>query len=414
MNIHSLYRNPEVKKITIKYLIILLISIVLMIISTKIVTDSINKRIIDQNVMIVSNILEGKKIDDIIPNFYHKKQEEQLSEARELLKSYGYDENMSDKSNELIDFCSKEILMINIPIIILVLTLMYIMYNLELKNIFNKLSDVSNSIKFMSDGKYKKIDGETKEGEIGVLISSVNYMGERVNNSINLLTKEKNNLKDFLSDISHQLKTPLASLVMFNDLMKENENMSIEDRRNFLQKSEEQLTRMEWLVMNLLKVGRLEAGAIVFKKEKTNLNETIDLAVSSLEQQAKTKNQSLIIKEQKNIILEHDKEWLAEALSNIIKNAIEHTDEGGKIQIETEQTKLFTYIYIKDNGKGISEEKQKKIFKRFYKGESSTDPKSIGIGLSLAQSIIEEQGGEIKVKSKEGKGTTFCISFLKK
>lgn len=414
MNIHSLYRNPEVKKITIKYLIILLISIVLMIISTKIVTDSINKRIIDQNVMIVSNILEGKKIDDIIPNFYHKKQEEQLSEARELLKSYGYDENMSDKSNELIDFCSKEILMINIPIIILVLTLMYIMYNLELKNIFNKLSDVANSIKFMSDGKYKKIDGETKEGEIGVLISSVNYMGERVNNSINLLTKEKNNLKDFLSDISHQLKTPLASLVMFNDLMKENENMSIEDRRNFLQKSEEQLTRMEWLVMNLLKVGRLEAGAIVFKKEKTNLNETIDLAVSSLEQQAKTKNQSLIIEEQKNIILEHDKEWLAEALSNIIKNAIEHTNEGGKIQIETEQTKLFTYIYIKDNGKGISEEKQKKIFKRFYKGESSTDPKSIGIGLSLAKSIIEEQGGEIKVKSKEGKGTTFCISFLKK
>ena len=414
MNIYSLYRNPEVKKITIKYLIILLISIVLMIISTKIVTNSINKRIIDQNVMIVSNILEGKKIDDIIPNFYQKKQEEQLNEARELLKSYGYDEDMSNKSNELISFCSKEILMINIPIIILVLTLMYIMYNLELKNIFNKISNVSNSIKFMSDGKYKKIDGETKEGEIGILISSVNYMGERVNNSINLLTQEKNNLKDFLSDISHQLKTPLASLVMFNDLMKENENMSIEDRRNFLEKSEEQLTRMEWLVMNLLKVGRLEARAIVFKKEKTNLSETIDLAISSLEQQAKIKNQSLIISGQQNVILEHDKEWLAEALSNIIKNAIEHTDNGGKIQVEVEETKLFIYIYIKDNGKGISEEKQKKIFKRFYKGESSTDPKSIGIGLSLAKSIIEEQGGEIKVKSKEGKGTTFCISFLKK
>lgn len=414
MNIYSLYRNPEVKKITIKYLIILLISIVLMIISTKIVTNSINKRIIDQNVMIVSNILEGKKIDDIIPNFYQKKQEEQLNEARELLKSYGYDEDMSNKSNELISFCSKEILMINIPIIILVLTLMYIMYNLELKNIFNKISNVSNSIKFISDGKYKKIDGETKEGEIGILISSVNYMGERVNNSINLLTQEKNNLKDFLSDISHQLKTPLASLVMFNDLMKENENMSIEDRRNFLEKSEEQLTRMEWLVMNLLKVGRLEARAIVFKKEKTNLSETIDLAISSLEQQAKIKNQSLIISGQQNVILEHDKEWLAEALSNIIKNAIEHTDNGGKIQVELEETKLFIYIYIKDNGKGISEEKQKKIFKRFYKGESSTDPKSIGIGLSLAKSIIEEQGGEIKVKSKEGKGTTFCISFLKK
>lgn len=414
MNIHSLYRNPEVKKITIRYLIILLISIVLMIISTKIVTNSINKRIIDQNVMIVSNILEGKKIDDIIPDFYQKKQEEQLSEARELLKSYGYDENMSDKSNELISFCSKEILIINIPIIILMLTLMYIMYNLELKKIFNKISNVSNSIKFMSDGKYKKIDGETKEGEIGVLISSVNYMGERVNNSINLLTKEKNNLKDFLSDISHQLKTPLASLVMFNDLMKENENMSKEDRRNFLEKSEEQLTRMEWLVMNLLKVGRLEAGAIEFKKEKTNLSETIDLAISSLEQQAKIKNQSLIVSGQQNVILEHDKEWLAEALSNIIKNAIEHTYNGGKIQVEVEETKLFIYIYIKDNGKGISEEKQKKIFKRFYKGESSTDPKSIGIGLSLAKSIIEEQGGEIKVKSKEGKGTTFCISFLRK
>ena len=110
--------------------------------------------------------------------------------------------------------------------------------------------------------------------------------------------------------------------------------------------------------------------------------------------------------------IKHDRKWLGEAISNIVKNAIEHTGENGKVKVEVHKGKLITKICIEDNGEGISKEMQDKVFKRFYKGESSVNPKSIGIGLSLAKSIIEEQGGEIKLKSEKGKGTRFAISFM--
>ena len=264
----------------------------------------------------------------------------------------------------------------------------------------------------MSHGEYKAIAGDFDEGEMAILVSSLNYMGERVNNSIRLLKEEKENLKDFLADISHQLKTPLSSLVMFNDLLRQNENMPYEDRVKFLDKSEEQLSRMEWLIMNLLKVGRIEAGAIIFHEYDQSLRETIELSVSSLNGMAKKKEQKLVIGGDLDTVLFHDREWLAEALSNIIKNAIEHTPNNGIINISVDNGPLITKIIIKDNGKGIPKDMQSKIFKRFYKGENSTDPRSIGIGLSLSKGIIEKLGGEIKLISEEGKGTTFIISFI--
>ena len=164
--------------------------------------------------------------------------------------------------------------------------------------------------------------------------------------------------------------------------------------------------------MNLLKVGRIEASVIKFENEMQGLRDTIELALSSLKEEAKKKNQELIVEGQLDAEICHDKEWLAEALSNIIKNSIEHTKDYGKIKVQVSRGPLITKIYIKDNGVGIPKDMQKKIFKRFYKGENSKNPKSIGIGLSLAKSIIEEMRGEIKLISEEGKGSTFIVSFF--
>ena len=188
--------------------------------------------------------------------------------------------------------------------------------------------------------------------------------------------------------------------------------MPYEDRVNFLDRCEEQLGRMGWLIMNLLKVGRLEAGAINFKIESQSIRETIETAISSLSEEARNKHQSLIICGDLNAKIKHDRKWLGEAISNIVKNAIEHTGENGEIKVEVSKGKIISKIYIKDNGEGIPKEMQDKVFERFYKGENSVNPKSIGIGLSLAKSIIEEQGGEIKLISEEEKGTSFVISFM--
>ena len=412
MNLKRLYNNPEAKKITVKFIIIFLVGVISIFGATYYVVNNINKTLIDQNTSVLSSIIENKDIPEIIKGFYEIKDGNELVEAKEILKSYGYDDELSIMVNEVTNKFYTEILVIFIPIIILFTIMLYLIFIKELKDIYVQVDNIVKNISDTSNGKFKKIEPKYEEGDVAILTTSLNYMGERVNNSIQKLKEDKDNLKDFLSDISHQLKTPLASLVMFTDLMKENEDMPKEDRAKFLEKCDEQEVRMEWLIMNLLKVGRLEAGAINFKRERQPLRETIELAVSSLVGEAERKNQKLIVTGDLDCEVIHDREWLGEAISNITKNAIEHTQDGGEIEIRVSEGKIIKNIYIKDNGPGISKDIRKKVFKRFYKGESSTDPKSIGIGLSLSKSIVEELGGEIRLISEEGEGTVFIISFI--
>ena len=412
MSLRRLYNNPEAKKITVKFIVIFLVGVISIFGATYYVVNNINKTLIDQNTSVLSSIIENKDIPEIIKGFYEIKDGNELVEAKEILKSYGYDDELSVLINEVTNKFYTEILVIFIPIIILFTIILYLIFIKELKDIYVQVDNIVKNISDTSNGKFKKIEPKYEEGDVAILTTSLNYMGERVNNSIQKLNEDKDNLKDFLSDISHQLKTPLASLVMFTDLMKENEDMPKEDRAKFLDKCDEQEVRMEWLIMNLLKVGRLEAGAINFKRERQPLRETIELAVSSLVGEVERKNQKLIVTGDLDCEVIHDREWLGEAISNITKNAIEHTQDGGEIEIRVSEGKIIKNIYIKDNGPGISKDIRKKVFKRFYKGESSTDPKSIGIGLSLSKSIVEELGGEIRLISEEGEGTVFIISFI--
>lgn len=412
MNLKRLYNNPEAKKITSKFLIIFLVGVISIFGATYYVVENINKTLLDQNISVISSVIENKEISEVIKGFYEIKDGNELVEAKEILESYGYDDDLSIMVNEVTNKFYTEILVIFIPIIILFTIMLYLIFIKELKDIYVQVDNVVKNISDTSNGKFKKIEPKYEEGDVAILTTSLNYMGERVNNSIQKLNEDKDNLKDFLSDISHQLKTPLASLVMFTDLMKENEDMPKEDRAKFLDKCDEQEVRMEWLIMNLLKVGRLEAGAVNFKRERQPLRETIELAVSSLIGEAERKNQKLIVTGDLDCEVVHDREWLGEAISNITKNAIEHTQDSGEIEIRVSEGKIIKNIYIKDNGPGIPKDIRKKVFKRFYKGESSTDPKSIGIGLSLSKSIVEELGGEIRLISEEGEGTTFIISFI--
>lgn len=412
MNLKRLYNNPEAKKITSKFLIIFLVGVISIFGATYYVVENINKTLLDQNISVISSVIENKEISEVIKGFYEIKDGNELVEAKEILESYGYDDDLSIMVNEVTNKFYTEILVIFIPIIILFTIMLYLIFIKELKDIYVQVDNIVKNISDTSNGKFKKIEPKYEEGDVAILTTSLNYMGERVNNSIQKLNEDKDNLKDFLSDISHQLKTPLASLVMFTDLMKENEDMPKEDRAKFLDKCDEQEVRMEWLIMNLLKVGRLEAGAVNFKRERQPLRETIELAVSSLIGEAERKNQKLIVTGDLDCEVVHDREWLGEAISNITKNAIEHTQDSGEIEIRVSEGKIIKNIYIKDNGPGIPKDIRKKVFKRFYNGESSTDPKSIGIGLSLSKSIVEELGGEIRLISEEGEGTTFIISFI--
>lgn len=252
---------------------------------------------------------------------------------------------------------------------------------------------------------------EEKEGDFTKLSFGFNNMRSIIQSQMVDLKKEKEFLVNLLSDISHQLKTPLAALIVYNDILSKPE-ITDENRNKFLENSKNQLSRMEWLIKSMLKLAKVDARAIEFSIKENSLNQTIEEVLEMLKVMAQTNNVQLCFNEelaQTQIYAEYDEQWLEEALINIVKNCIEHS-AGGKVAVSIEETPINTKVIIKDNGEGIDEKALPNIFKRFYKGGKSD---SIGIGLSLSKSIVEAQQGYIEVKSKVNEGTEFKVILMK-
>ena len=280
----------------------------------------------------------------------------------------------------------------------------------------NKVNKVANQvITHRNDPSFEMSFSSYEEGDIGILMDNFSEMVRILKESIETQQKEKIFLKDLINDIFHQLKTPLSSLVVFHDILMK-EEMDRETSLKMLTESEKQLTRIQWLIISMLKLARIEAGAVQFQKEEQPLYPTIAEAVASLNDKIEQKGHMVLIECEENLLLLHDKEWLQEALINIIKNAIEYTKEQGKIKIQAEQNPLATVIRVTDNGPGIPELEMGKIFTRFYRVQNEINPNSVGLGLAITKSIVEGQGGRIRVESdtKEGSSfTRFILTFFR-
>ncbi|NFR56436.1 sensor histidine kinase [Clostridium botulinum] len=413
------FRNPEIKELTFKFSLIFILFAILTTIFIKGELNKLNKDYINQNTLIVGNILSKhpELEDEVILSLNSNKdarynEEKNYKIGKKVLEKYSYDENLDIYKNPILNNFSMNFIYRIIIYFALAIFIIYIIIYDKFKYFYKKAEIFTEASEDIMEGHFSKFIDENKEGDFYILSSKFNLMSNRLEESLLNLKKEKIFLKNIISDISHQLKTPLSSLIMFNELMKD-ENMPIEDRKNFLKLSDEQLRRMEWLIINLLKVGRLEAGVVEFRRENNPLYVTVNKALAGLSEKAKEKSQQVIVDIDEDVYFKHDMDWTAEAISNIIKNSIEHTDNYGQIKISCEETPISLTISIKDNGEGIPEKLQNKIFERFYKGENSVNPSSIGIGLSLTKSIIESQNGSIIVESEMGEGTEFIITFLK-
>ncbi|WP_061320076.1 sensor histidine kinase [Clostridium botulinum] len=413
------FRNPEIKELTFKFSIIFILFAILTTIFIKAELNKLNKDYINQNTLIVGNILSKhpELEDEVILSLNSNQdaiynQEKNYKIGKKVLEKYSYDENLDIYKNPILNNFSMNFIYRIIIYFALAIFIIYIIIYDKFKYFYKKAEIFTEASEDIMEGHFSKFIDENKEGDFYILSSKFNLMSNRLEESLLNLRKEKIFLKNIISDISHQLKTPLSSLIMFNELMKD-ENMPIEDRKNFLKLSDEQLRRMEWLIINLLKIGRLEAGVVEFRRENNPLYVTVNKALAGLSEKAKEKSQQVIVDIDEDVYFKHDMDWTAEAISNIIKNSIEHTDNYGQIKISCEETPISLTISIKDNGEGIPEKLQNKIFERFYKGENSVNPSSIGIGLSLTKSIIESQNGSIIVESETGEGTEFIITFLK-
>ena len=253
--------------------------------------------------------------------------------------------------------------------------------------------------------------GCDEEGDLYRLFHEVNSLAAILNAHAENEGRAKAFLKDTISDISHQLKTPLAALNIYNGLMQQEVNDSPE-LKEFTSLSEQELDRIENLVQNLLKITKLDAGTITLEKTPQNVADMMETVERHFAYQAQQQGKTLILSGDEKVALVCDRTWLIEAVSNIVKNAFDHTKPGAAIRLTWRAFASVVQIIVSDDGSGIHPEDLPHIFKRFYRSRFSKDTQGIGLGLPLAKAIIEDHNGTIEVNSTLGVGTTFTINFL--
>ncbi len=404
-------RNREFKAVMIKLIILQAILAAIGFFMVDIFMSHVNRNIIERDMALVGNIVRDypELKDILVPYITKDVSDKDKAIGQEILEGYGYRIKMEPKYQPMlkgIPFNAK----ITIPLlmVLFVIPLAY-MITSEYKKIYKQVQKVSEASQRVVEGDFSVYLSEEGEGDFNILNHQFNQMANRLENNLDLLKKEKVFLKNMISDISHQLKTPLSSLIMLNELLLEDENMPLKVRLEFLNKGKIQIERMEWLTINLLKVARIEAGSIAFKKEQVLFRDIVNTALEALDY--KLKNCRVKIIGHLGTSFNGDKDWTREALINIIKNSAEHG--ANEIEVILEETPLFSSIIVKDNGEGIESPYLPHIFKRFYKAKSAVKPESIGIGLNLAKLIVESQNGTITVASSKGYGTQMTITFLK-
>ena len=250
-----------------------------------------------------------------------------------------------------------------------------------------------------------------EEGELYRLFHTVNSMAAVLNAHADNELREKEFLKNTISDISHQLKTPLAALNIYNGLLQDGD-MELSAVKEFADLSEQELDRIEILVQNLLKITKLDAGAIVLEKTTENVADMMRDIELHFAYRARQEKKEIILSGSDHLSLFCDRDWLNEAIDNIVKNAFDHTESGATIRVAWKELPSGVQIVIKDNGCGIHPEDIHHIFKRFYRSRFSKDKQGIGLGLPLAKAIVEAHNGTIEVDSELGIGTTFTMNFL--
>ena len=413
----KLLKNPEAKKAYTILSIAFFIFTLLCYFTSNLILDLVKREIINYKIEMVAQIVQKnpdveKQAIELTINENSKRDGELLEKGKEILNKYGYKENMKIKYEPTVNAIDNKVKIINEIIIISLFIFIFIFVYFIFKFFYKEISNMKDYTEKVIENDFTYNIDSHGEGEISILKNTLFKMTNILKEHINKEKKQKLFLTKIISDISHQLKTPMTSLIVFNDLMS-NKNMDWQIRENFLQNSNCQLKRMDWLVKSLLKLSKLDAGVINFKKEKVKAKELIESTLSSLKAIIEENKEMINIKGDEEGYFIGDMEWSREALINIIKNSIEHSKERGILTIEYEDNPLFLQIKIKDNGEGIRKEELPHIFKRFYKSTTSIKSESVGIGLALSKTIIENQNGNIYVESELGVGTEFTISFFK-
>lgn len=317
----------------------------------------------------------------------------------EILKEYGIE---LDKDSVILenntDFQKFIIIDISTLILfILILSIIFFKYN---HSESKKINEITKYIE------------ENTEDELSILKNELYKITIMLKEVAENSQKDKTTLKDSLSDISHQIKTPITSILIMLDNILSDENMPEDIKKDFIKDIKREIINIKFLVESILKLSKIDSNSIKFIKKEVFIKDIINEAVKNVSMLSELKNIEIIVSGDDSIKTICDLKWQVEAITNILKNCIEHSYENRKIYINYNQNNMYTELKIEDNGTGIDAKDLPHIFERFYKGKNSSSD-SVGIGLALSKSIIESNNGYIQVDSELNKGTTFIIKYLK-
>lgn len=358
---------------------------------------------------IIDNVLEK------YPDIEKRKIVEILNSSdktnNEILREYGIE---LDKDSVILenntDFQKFIIIDVSTLIVfILILSIIVFKYN---HSESKKINEITKYIEEINRGNYKLNIEENTEDELSILKNELYKITIMLKEVAENSQKDKTTLKDSLSDISHQIKTPITSILIMLDNILSDENMPEDIKKDFIKDIKREIINIKFLVESILKLSKIDSNSIKFIKKEVFIKDIINEAVKNVSMLSELKNIEIIVSGDDSIKTICDLKWQVEAITNILKNCIEHSYENKKIYINYNQNNMYTELKIEDNGTGIDAKDLPHIFERFYKGKNSSSD-SVGIGLALSKSIIESNNGYIQVDSELNKGTTFIIKYLK-
>ena len=403
-------KNKNIKLIIISLTILTIVTCVVISMQTysqyKKISVITNEKIseIIEYIIKENSAIDTKNIIQILNSNEYKDGEEEL-------KKYGI--NIEEVNSIIaVQKQMKTNIILNIILIVLFSVLYMAIIFIYLKQRDKKINQITQYINEIKNRKYDLNINENSEDELSNLKNELYKITIMLKEESEISRQDKEKIKMSVEDISHQLKTPLTSIMIMLDNLKDNPNMDEDTKQKFIFEISKQVDWINWLVISILKLSRLEADVVKFSNNKINVKKFIDEIIGNLEIPIEIKNQKISIEGDEDASFIGDYKWQQEAITNIIKNAIEHNKENGKITIKYEENVLFTKITIIDEGQGSAKEDLKHIFERFYKAQNSSD-NSVGIGLSLAKNIIEKNNGMINCKSEIGNGTEFIVKYMK-
>ena len=404
----KLQKETSLRKIIIIGISIIAIFLVIFFIALKVQYRAYSKVINDKINMIISRVIEEYpeiKEEDIL-EIINSKEEPQEN----ILQKYGYDEDIANinaiKTTMEHNITQNIILLAIFGVVSLAVYTTYVLIQEK------KIREINDYLRQLNNGNYTLKIEDNGEGEFSKLRNELYKTTVLLKEAAENSEKEKEQLSNSLADISHQIKTPLTSMRILLDNLADNPDMEPEVRKDFIREISKQVDWISSLVISLLKMAKFDAGTIKMENSNINAKKLIDNVLDNLSILIEIKEIEVITKIDEKASFIADYKWQLEAITNIVKNAIEHSMQNSKIYITVENTSMFLKIKVRDEGKGISKKDRKHIFERFYKSRDSQEG-NVGIGLPLAKTIIEQNNGYIKVDSEPDKGTTFEIKYMK-